>query len=198
MSEKIKNKLLEMISLDQDVRSKLVNTGELFNGYHPEMEKVHNQNALKLDEIIDQEGWPSVEMVGEKASEAAWLIVQHAISKPYFQKKCLKILKQKIKESSEELKWIAFLEDRINVFQGKQQIYGTQFDWDQQGLLSPYPIKDEENVDLRRAKIGLVPLKDRIRKIRANAQLENNTAPKDHKKRQEQFVAWAKKVGWRE
>ena len=44
---------------------------------------------------------------------------------------------------------LAYLEDRIAFFEGRPQVYGTQFDWDEQGQLSPLPIKDEANVDER-------------------------------------------------
>lgn len=38
---------------------------------------------------------------------------------------------------------VAMLEGRIRCNEGKRQRYGTQFDWDKDGLLSPHPIDDE-------------------------------------------------------
>jgi hypothetical protein len=48
----------------------------------------------------------------------------------------------------------AYLEDRILCCEGRAQRFGTQFDWDENGELSPQPIEDEHNVDLRRRSVG--------------------------------------------
>lgn len=50
---------------------------------------------------------------------------------------------------------IAYLEDRVRVHQSQPQIYGTQFYTNAQDELVPRPIEDPENVDKRRAEIGL-------------------------------------------
>jgi hypothetical protein len=46
-----------------------------------------------LNKIIDEIGYPTIEKVGKEASEAAWLVIQHAIGQPHFMKKCVKLLK---------------------------------------------------------------------------------------------------------
>src|SRR5438034_7122772 len=53
---------------------------------------------------------------------------------------------------------VAMLEDRIRTFEGRPQRYGTQFDWDEHGRLSPLPLEDPAGVDARRRAIGLGPL----------------------------------------
>jgi hypothetical protein len=62
------------------------------------------------------------------------------------------------------------LTDRIRVLEGRAQLYGTQFDWDQNGVMSPLPIEDEPGVDQRRAQLGLEPLAQAISHRRLNAQ----------------------------
>ena len=51
---------------------------------------------------------------------------------------------------------LAYLEDRVRVNAGQSQLYGTQFTRDQQGL-RPWTIDDPENLDQRRASVGLGP-----------------------------------------
>lgn len=46
------------------------------------------------EEIIDTIGYPTIAKVGKAASEAAWLIVQHAISEPKLMKRCYGLLTQ--------------------------------------------------------------------------------------------------------
>jgi hypothetical protein len=56
---------------------------------------------------------------------------------------------------------IAYLMDRIAIRKGEPQVYGTQFDPSTHGRdYSPFPIIDAENVDLRRAEVGLESMAD--------------------------------------
>ena len=83
------------------------------------------------------------------------------------------------------------------MFEGREHTFGTQFDWSADGLLSPAPIADPENVDERRASVGLPPLAETIAKMRADAAAEGETAPADLAQRRVDFEAWAHRVGWR-
>ncbi len=197
MDQALKKTLLDMLELDQKVREDLVAQGVLNDGYHPEMEEVHNQNAAKLLEIINQSGWPNKDQVGQSASDAAWIIAQHAISKPDFQRKCLEILKVQASKGLIELSKIAKLQDRICFFEGKPQIYGTQFDWDENKQLSPLPIQDIKNVDSLRETMGLPSLDETILEIRLHANNNNERPPIDLQEKKRKFQLWLKKVGWR-
>ena len=183
-----------MIQEDHRVRDDLIKRGELFKGYHPEMERVHNENADQLELMIEQHGWPTELEVGKEASHAAWLIVQHAISKSDFQIKIFNILKAN--KHCDEIK-LAHLEDRINIFQGKPQRFGTQFDWDHEGNLSPQLMNHPDEVNKLRRSIGLSSIEEATLEIRARAEKEGNLVPNDFNKRQTEFLLWAKKVGWR-
>ena len=54
----------------------------------------------------------------------------------------------------------ALLQDRVLMRQGKKQIYGSQVVFDKQGNNIFYPIEDEKNVNLRRAKVGQQPIEE--------------------------------------
>ncbi|MEM9209341.1 MAG: DUF6624 domain-containing protein, partial [Pseudomonadota bacterium] len=93
-NEDLRRKLLAMAAHDEKVRAELIDAGELFGGYHPRMADVHDRNAAALDVIIESLGWPGISLVGKAGGDAAWLIVQHAIAQPAFQRKCLPVLKR--------------------------------------------------------------------------------------------------------
>jgi hypothetical protein len=119
---------------------------------------------------------------------------QHAIALPDFQRRILTL----VQNTPDVPTWqAAYLQDRICVFVGRAQIYGTQFDWDNAGALSPRPIEDAEGVNARRASVGLGPLEDKIAEMRAHANAEGQTAPADYLKRSKDAEDWARKVGWR-
>lgn len=142
---------------DFETRQRLAQNLSLFNGYYPEMRAVHEENASILDDVIQESGWPTSAIVGEIGAEAAWLIVQHAIGLPEFQRRRFKLLKKAAVRGEIPAWQPAFLLDRILIYEGKPQVYGTAFDWDEDGLMSPRPIADPASVDERRAAVGLPP-----------------------------------------
>jgi hypothetical protein len=93
---------------------------------------------------------------------------------------------------------IAMLEDRIRTFEGRGQLYGTQFDWDEQGRLSPMPIEDPDNVDERRATVGLGPLSEDLERRRATMPATGEKPPADRSRREQEIKDWLRRVGWRE
>src|SRR6516225_1428123 len=98
MNCRIADELIAMAEFDRKVADELATSGALYEGYHPRMAAVHENNALRLQAIIAQVGWPTERLVGKQAAKAAWLIAQHAISRPEFQRSCLKLLAEAARE----------------------------------------------------------------------------------------------------
>ena len=126
-------------------------------------DEIDARNIVRLEEIITQHGWPGKSLVGEEASKAAFLILQH--SDLTRQEKYLPLLKKAARKGDARPADVAMLEDRVLVSKGKKQIYGTQVRSgpDTGGKLVIAPIEDEEHVDKRRASVGLMPLKEYLR-----------------------------------
>jgi len=193
---KIAEEIIALQKADLELRDKLIRNGQLFDGYNKEMEALHNRNAEILDKIIDRIGYPTIDKVGREANEAAWLVIQHAISQPVFMKKCAILLEKAVSENQANSKQLAYLTDRIAVFEGRLQLYGTNFDWDDKGELNPLPFDDLEKVNQRRKEIGLNSLEEQTKIIRRQAVAENQKPPADRIARTEQADEWQKKVGW--
>ncbi len=191
----LRNRLLALAEHDADVRARLAADGSLFQGYHPEMQAVHEENAAVLDAIIAEHGWPGEPVAGTDGAEAAWLIVQHAIGLPDFQRRGLALLIEAARRGEVPAWQPAWLDDRIRSFEGRPQLYGTQFDWDEQGMMSPLPIEQPENVDQRRASIGLPPLAEATARYRRDSRPEHR--PEDLAERRREARIWAVKTGWR-
>jgi hypothetical protein len=191
----LRDRLLAMAAHDLEVRSRLAADGSLFDGYHPEMRAVHEANADALAEYIEEHEWPTAEQVGDDGAEAAWLIVQHAISRPALCRTVLPEL-QRLGSMGAVPRWqAAYLEDRIRVFEGRPQVYGTSFDWNDDGLMSPQPIEAAEQVNERRRKVGLGPLHEATDRHRAESESERR--PADMEQRRREMEAFARSVGWR-
>lgn len=189
--------LIDAALRDRDTRARLAATGALFDGYHPEMEAVHLENAALLERIIDHIGWPGRGKVGDDGAGAAFLIVQHAISRPDLQRRGLALILDAIEHNQANPLDAAYLSDRIASFEDAPQVFGTQFDWDENGQLSPRPVRDPATLDERRASVGLPPMAETIAAIRANAAADSEKPPADLAQRRADFEAWARRVGWR-
>ena len=135
-------KIIELKNADLTLRDKLVQSEQLSEGYNEEMKELHDKNAKVLNDIIETIGYPTIDKVGKEANEATWLIIQHSIGQPEFMRKCAELLENAVRENKADLKSLAYLTDRIAVFEEKPQLYGTQFDWDKFGNLSPNPFDD--------------------------------------------------------
>jgi hypothetical protein len=124
--------------------------------------------------------------------------VQHAISKPPFQRRCLQFL-QRAAETLEVPAWQpAYLLDRIRVFEGKSQVYGTQFDRDENGVPHPYPVEDLPHVDERRQRIGLDSLAAQMQKMREEANQDCSKLLVNREESKRNYDAWLREVGWRD
>ncbi len=192
----INKRLIECMELDIAFRETLLSSDRKNEGYNEEMQQIHERNARILGEIIEGIGYPTTDKVGEDGAYAAWLIIQHAISLPHFMINCAQLLKKAVEEGKANPIHLAYLVDRIAVFQNKPQQYGTQFDWDVEGKMSPQEIDDVDAVNERRAALGLLSIEEQTTKMRTEAQSEQRNAPADFFKRKKDFYTWQKKHGW--
>ena len=114
-------------------------------------------NMTRLAEIIEQYGWPGARLVGIKASQNAFLVLQH--SNLENQQKYLPLLRDAVDKNDALASELAMLEDRVRIGLGLAQLYGTQINSD--GTLMP--VDDHAQVDRRRAALGLLPLAEYLK-----------------------------------
>jgi hypothetical protein len=189
--------LVAMARADRELRAELASSGVLFGGYHQRMRALHERNAERLADIMQHVGWPCADRVGAEASRAAWLIAQHAISRPDIMRAAHCALTVAVRRNGAAAIDLAHLDDRIAVFEGRPQRYGTQFDWDATGEMSPAPIGDPDRVDERRASVGLGRMRERVAQMRADLVRDGETRPSDlagYFRARDEF---ARDVGWR-
>lgn len=196
LSHALSAELVAMAAEDLRVRSELLADGTLFVGYHPRMAEVHHRNAVRLSAIMEDIGWPTKTVVGAEAADAAWLVLQHSIGDPPVMRRGLALLADAVARGDAKPAQLAMLEDRVRTLSGLPQRYGTQFDWDEQGTMSPKRLEDPDGVDARRAAVGLGPLRERIQEMRDAMAAEGATPPTNLERRREDIDAWERSVGW--
>jgi hypothetical protein len=193
MDEDLRAGLIKWIAEDDETSERLARDGSLFVGYHPEMEAVHRRNAARLREVLARVGWPGRALVGQDGASAAWRIVQHAIGEPALLRGCLPLLQAAAAEGEADPAEVAMLEDRIRVFEGRPQRYGTQRDWSDDGtaMVPMVGVEAPESLAERRAAVGLPPM------VWRNPPPPGSQPPADRAARQAEMEAWARCVGWR-
>lgn len=189
----LRDELLAMVADDDRVRARLAEDGSLFGAYHPEMEKVHRRNAARLRAIVGEIGWPGRTAVGEDGAHAAWRILQHAIGEPDLMRGMFPALAEAAAAGEASRAEVAMLEDRIRVFEGRPQRYGTQYDWDEAGMwMVPVgAVEDPAKVDARRRAVGLEPM------VWRKPPPPDEAPPDDVEARRRDMDEWARRVGWR-
>lgn len=194
--QNITGKIIELKNADLALRDKLLKSGKLSDGYNEEMQKLHNSNAKTLSELIETIGYPTIGKVGKEASEAAWLIIQHSIGDPIFMRRSAELLRIAVDANEADQVNLAYLTDRIAAFENRPQLYGTQFDWDEKGNLTPNLFDDLTRVNDRRKSIGLNSLEEQTQLMQKRVVEEKQMPPVDFEKRKIALEEWKKRVGW--
>lgn len=126
-----------------------------------EVASIDQANTQWLTGIVDRHGWPGHSLVGRQAASAAWLLAQHADHDASFQRRCLDLMTA-MPAGEVQPQHIAYLTDRVLLAEGAPQLYGTQIQH-VDGVYQSRHQADPDNVDQRRASVGLPPLADYLR-----------------------------------
>lgn len=146
--EELRAELLEMMEQDQADR-----TGQGAGEWNDQ------ERTDRLAEIVEEHGWPGSDLVGTDGASAAWVIAQHSDFDPEFQRQALELMRPAAEAGLADPGELAYLEDRVALNSGGEQVYGTQIGC-VDGVPQPAPLAEPETVDERRAEAGLEPLAD--------------------------------------
>ena len=166
----VRAELLQMADEDQRARCAWIaeptrNSGA--NDLLQTVAQIDERNTARLKSLVGEHGWLGKSLVGEDGAHAAWLLVQHASDRA-FQKECLEKMKSALKDGEVSATDFAYLFDRVAMFDGRKQLYGTQFRSPPGTFceIEPVPIEDEEHVDERRQALGLPPMVEHVKQLR--------------------------------
>jgi hypothetical protein len=125
-------------------------------------QKVIRSSFPLVKKIAEKHGFPGYDLVGKESSNNYWMLVQHSDFDLPFQKKILKLMKLEVDKKNASGQNYAYLIDRININEGKPQIYGTQVNMGENGTKIK-TCSDTLNLDKRRLSVGLKPIKDYLK-----------------------------------
>ena len=126
-----------------------------------EQQMIYEQNHLinerKIRELLDTDGWPEVDIIGERGNRTICNVIQHSDNEVRLQ--YLPMMRTAVKDGNLSPQLLVRAEDRIATERGDLQIYGGQMKYyPETKSFNVWPVYDPVNIDKRRAKIGLGPI----------------------------------------
>jgi hypothetical protein len=146
----IKNELNAILERDQKTRRSSDSTQ--FVSY------IDSCNLAQVESLISKYGWLGKSFVGARGNQTVFLVIQHADSAT--QEKYFPLLQKSVAEGESDASNMAMMQDRILMRRGKKQIYGSQVVFSKTGEQVFHPIEDEKNVNIRREKVGMMPIEE--------------------------------------
>nr|WP_321412988.1 DUF6624 domain-containing protein [uncultured Allomuricauda sp.] len=172
MNTELKNKLETILLKDQGIRE-IVN-GNLSDGRKTEllakmnlsetdiegdkkfdlMDEIDSINILEIEKIVNEYGYPSKSIVGEPANKAVFYVIQHSKKID----KYLPLIRKATENGDLSQTYLAMMEDRSLMQQGRQQIYGTQIkgqaNKEGEWIYFLWPIKNVDSINVWRKRVG--------------------------------------------
>lgn len=165
----LQTELLTILDEDQKYRMEMNEIQKKFGQDSKEMKelwKITHQkdsiNLLKIKKILDEKGWVGKDKVGAQANSALFLVIQHSDLET--QKKYLPMMKEAVTKGNANPSSLALLIDRIEIREGRKQIYGSQIGTNPTSKTQyVLPLIDPDNVDKRRTEVGLGSISDYVK-----------------------------------
>ena len=151
-----------------------------------QMKEQDSLNLIKVEKILNERGWLGPDIIGYFGNLTLWLVIQH--SAPEIVEKYLPMMSEAVLKGDATANHLGYLVDRNRKDQNRKQIYGSQFGNDTlTGEGYVWPLEDPDNVNKRRAEIGLGTMQEYLSELGSTWDLEA------HKKRIIEFEAKQKK-----
>jgi hypothetical protein len=153
----LRDQITALLKDDQAVREK--GTFDL-----KRMAAADRKTAGPLKAIFDRYGVPTYDLVGVRAAKDFVVMVQHQPAE--FRRVVLPKLKANVDAGQADPGSYATVYDRTQRDQGKNQLYGQNFECSTSKTLDAAPIDDASHVNARRAEMGLMRLEMYARLVR--------------------------------
>lgn len=128
-----------------------------------EWKSVGDADKIQLKTLFKENGFLGYSEVGEQSSHNFLQMVQRFDDDAAFQQEVLVEMKKHIDKINANPIEFAYLTDRVNLNQGKPQVYGTQLKINEKGTsYEPKTVIDPPNLNKRRAEVGLGTIEEAV------------------------------------
>jgi CubicO group peptidase (beta-lactamase class C family) len=160
------SKLIDELAAEDQKPYQKLQKGEITTEQaEKEFREATRRNYVELKKIVEEYGFPTFRMVGERSSNNFWMMVQHSDFDVEFQERVLKLMLEAVKAKNASAQNYAYLVDRVRINRNQPQLYGTQLTVvDANKGYELKPVENPAQLDRRRAEIGLPPVKEYLEK----------------------------------
>ena len=162
-------RLREIARSDQAIRYEFLNAYNaqprnqaLVDSLTNEMQRIDSINQSEICDILDSRGFVGKDVVGD-ACAVYWLVIQH--SPVELQKKYFPMFVEAMHRGEMAKSQVAMMDDRIAMFEGRPQKYGSQIVENEKGQRVIYNLLDPAKVDQWRSEMDLNPLSDYMKQM---------------------------------
>ena len=118
---------------------------------------VDADNTAWMKSVIAEVGWPDAQRFGRETATKMFLFVQHSNDMPLMLG-VLPAIEKDLPSKAVDPQDFALLFDRVQMYSGRPQRYGSQIVQDEHGNQVVWLLEDKDHVEKIRADIGLFPL----------------------------------------
>ncbi|MFA6314753.1 MAG: DUF6624 domain-containing protein [Candidatus Paceibacterota bacterium] len=118
-----------------------------------DLTEINRKNVTIVKKIITEIGFPTINLTSQKAYKAAVLVVLHSGDIDFLSESIKNL--QNSDPTSIQKRDIAYMIDKSRVIQKLPQLYGTQYNIDNDGVLKYIEIEKPEDLEKRRAEYGM-------------------------------------------
>ena len=162
----LQKRLLQMVEEDQAVRNKLFQASpDKEKEIQQSLEAMDRKLTAELKGIVQEHGWPTIRLVGIKASQAAETILNHSPDHG-FQRELIPKLIGMVEQDEILGHDLAHIIDKVMLSEGKPQLFGTVFRFEGEFMIME-PVQDPEHLDERRARYVLPPMKEYLKMMQS-------------------------------
>ena len=146
--------------MEYDARLRRYKKKKWKSGAVEKWDRFSEESAALFKDIYRQYGWPGPNIIGRKAVEASFYLSSAAVHDSEFQHLTINMMKDALPKGECFGSFYASLLDRYLCLKYQPSMYGTMCDYNTQtGRVEPtQDIADIENVNIRRAEVGLPDL----------------------------------------
>lgn len=161
---KVLDKIFEKDQLPRETLSRLSkqfgHNSDTVTQYWKAVDKSDSINLLQVTQIIDRYGWLDMHKISSNAGGALFYVIQHA---PDVQERYLPILAKAAKSGKAKKTYYATMYDRVQMFNNKFQLYGTQYGGDRSGKTILWPVENILELNNRRKEMGLNSIENQMK-----------------------------------
>ena len=164
-TKKLAKQLLMLQLKDQAFYYQIFTFPDSANYYWKKKITINKDNLKEVENIIKTYGWPKRSDVGVEASSSIFSVLQHC-NNTELMKRYLPQLKKLVDINEADGGQYALMVDRINLKEGKDQIYGSQYTYDTiNKKFYIDSVEDIKNLNKRRAEVGLQPIEEYLKSL---------------------------------